>query len=156
MRNVAWIRIAGVGLAVGAVLLSGCAAMVKGKSDAEAGVAAVHQKFNDGTIREIYLDADDMLRKYATEKEFVESFTEARKLLGKVKDSRQIGFYMRTVNGRNTVELSYRTTFEKGSGTERFIFHLTGGKAHLQLYGIDAAELDAMAKSKAAPAKSAP
>lgn len=156
MRKVAWIRTAGLGMAVGAVWLSGCAAMVKGKSDAEAGVVAVHQKYNDGKIREIYLDADDMLRKHATEKDFVGDFTEARKLLGKVKDSRQIGFYMRTDNGRNTVELTYRTTFEKGSGSERFIFHLTGGKAYLQLYGIDAAELDAMAKAKAAPAKSAP
>ncbi len=141
MRNVAWIRIAGVGMAVGALWLAGCGGLMKGKAQAEAAVTEYHRQFNDSKFKELYAASDSAFQKAETEKNFSEYVGAVRTKLGKVTDAKPYGFYVRTMNGRKTVELTYQTTFEKGKGTEEFVFHISGGKALLQNYRIDSKDL---------------
>lgn len=122
-------------------LASGCSGMFESKAAADRGVAEFHEQYNAEKLADIYAAGDEGLKNATSEKEFLEFLTAVRTKLGKVTNTSNVGFHVRTVNLATTVELTQDTTFEQGSGTEKFTFAMDGDRAVLLGYHIDAKEL---------------
>jgi hypothetical protein len=63
---------------------------------------------------------------------------QAHDRLGAVKSSTRTGFNDNINNGVHTVSLTYSTVFERGQGTENFLFRLNGGTVQMIGYQINA------------------
>lgn len=61
--------------------------------------------------------------------------------LGKVTQTANAGFNVRTFNLTTSVVLTQTTTYEQGTGTETFTFQMEGDKAVLIGYNINSKEL---------------
>ena len=119
----------------------GCGGMFKGKEAAEQSVADFHKLFNDHKLAEIYAAGHSKLKGAATEKEFLEFVGAVRRKLGKVTQTSNVGFNIRTFNLTTTVVLNQSTKFEQGTGTEAFTFEMNGEKAVLVGYNINSKDL---------------
>ena len=124
-----------------AVIASGCGGMFKGKQAAEQGVADFHKLCNEGQLAEIYAAAHSKLKSVTKEKEFLEFVGAVQRKLGKVIQTANAGFNVRTFNFTTTVVLTQNTTFEHGTGTETFTFEMDGDKAVLVGYNINSKDL---------------
>ncbi len=124
-----------------AVIATGCGGMFKGKEAAEQGVADFHKLYNDGKLAEIYSAGHPKLKSATTEKQFLEFMGAVQRKLGKVTQTVNAGFNVRTFNLTTTVVLNQSTTFEQGTGTETFTFQMNGDKAVLVGYNINSKDL---------------
>jgi hypothetical protein len=124
-----------------ALFASGCGGMFQGKQAAEQGVAEFHKLYNDGKLAEIYSSGHSKFKNAATEKEFLELMGAVERKLGKVTQTSNTGFNVRTFNLTTTVALNQNTTFEQGTGTEVFTFQMEGDKAMLVGYNINSKDL---------------
>jgi hypothetical protein len=127
-------------LSVG-VIVSGCGGMFKGKKAAEQSVADFHKQYNDGKHAEIYFAGHSKFKTAASQKQFLEVMSAVQRKLGKVTQTANAGFNVRTFNLTTTVVLNQNTTFEQGTGTEVFTFQMDGDKAILVGYNINSKEL---------------
>lgn len=123
-----------------AVIASGCGAF-KGKKAAEQGVAEFHQLYNDGKLSEIYSASHSKFKSATTEKQLLELVEAVQRKLGKVTQTANAGFNVRTLNLTTTVVLTQTTTFEQGTGTETFTFLMDGDKAILAGWHINSNDL---------------
>ena len=129
-------------LVLGIVLIaSGCGGMFKGRKAAEQGVADFHKLYNDGKIAEIYAAGHSKLKNATKEKEFLDFVGAVQRKLGKITQTSNAGFNVRTFNFTTTVVLTQTTTFENGIGTETFTFEMDGDKAVLLGYYINSKDL---------------
>jgi hypothetical protein len=112
-----------------------------GKEAAEKSVADIHKLYNDDKLAEIYSAGHSKLKNATTEKQFVEFVGAVQRKLGKVTQTSNAGFNVRTFNLTTTVVLSQSTTFEQGTGTETFTFQMDGDKAVLVGYNINSKDL---------------
>jgi hypothetical protein len=120
---------------------AGCGGMFKGKKAAEQGVAEFHRLYNDGRFSEIYSTGHSKFRTATTEKQFLDLVSAVQRKLGKVTQTVNAGFNVRTFNLTTTVVLTQTTTFEKGTGTETFTFQMDNDKAVLVGWNINSADL---------------
>jgi hypothetical protein len=97
-----------------ALLASGCGGMLNGKKAAEQSVANFHKLFNEGKLAEIYSAGHSKFKSATTEKQFVELMSAVQRKLGKVTQTSNAGFNVRTFNLTTTVVLNQNTTFEQG------------------------------------------
>jgi hypothetical protein len=119
----------------------GCGGMIKGKKAAEQGVADFHTLYNDGKMAEIYSGGHSKFKSATTEKKFLEFIGAVQRKLGKVTQTTQVNFNVRSFNLTTTVVLKQNTTFEMGTGTETFTFQMDGEKAVLVGYNINSQDL---------------
>ena len=61
--------------------------------------------------------------------------------LGAVKSTQADGWKINYNPSGTTVQLGFKTQFEKGTGSETFVFRIAGGKALLSGYNITSNEL---------------
>jgi len=114
---------------------------LKGKKAAEQGVADFHNLYNDGKFADIYSAGHSKFKSATTEKQFVELVGAVHRKLGKVTQTASAGFNVRTYNLTTTVVLTQTTTFEQGTGKERFTFQMDGDKAVLVGWNINSKDL---------------
>jgi len=115
--------------------------MFKGKKAAEQGVADFHKICNEGKFAEIYAAGHSTFKSATKEKEFLDFVGAVQRKLGKVTQTSNVGFNVRTFNFTTMVVLTQSTTFEQGTGTETFTFEMDGDKAVLLGYNINSKDL---------------
>ena len=115
--------------------------MFKGKKAAEQSVADFQKLYNDGKLTDIYSSGHSKFKSATTEKQFLEFMGTVQRKLGKVTQTSNAGFNVRTFNLTTTVVLNQSTTFEQGSGTEVFTFQMEGDKGVLVGYNINSKDL---------------
>src|SRR4051794_11601009 len=93
---------------------SGCGGVFKGKKAAEQSVADFHKLYDEGKFAEIYSAGHSKFKNATTQKQFLEFMSAVHRKLGKVTQSTQAGFNVRTFNLTTTVVLNQTTTFEQG------------------------------------------
>ena len=123
------------------VIASGCGGMFKDKKAAEQSVADFHKLCNEGKLTEIYSAGHSKFKSATTEKDFLELVGAVQRKLGKVTQTSNAGFNVRTYNFTTTVVLKQNTTFEHGTGTETFTFEMKGDKAILLGWNINSKDL---------------
>jgi hypothetical protein len=123
-----------------AFALAGCSAM-QDASLADAGVTQFRQQMSEQKFAEIYAQGTDELKRTTTEQKFTAVLAAVDRKLGSVKESKKGGWNVNWTPTTTTVTVAYKTQFERGSGDERFVFRISGGKAQLASYTIDSTEL---------------
>jgi len=126
------------------ILLTACGDTIKGKSVAEPEIGVFHQRLNQRQFEEIYAAAGDEFRNAAPKEKALELFSAIDRKLGPAKSWKTTGWNVNTFNFTTTVVLVEDTAFEKGQGTEKFTFKVSGDKATLAGYNISS--LDMMIK----------
>ncbi len=107
----------------------------------DTAVAAFHQDYNAKNITAIHRAAAAEFRK-ATSMEAMTSLADLlHDKLGEWKGSSQAGINMKNLNGNNTLELTYESTFAKAKGTEHFVFDYNGEVPVLLKYHVDSPAL---------------
>ncbi|MFT4056127.1 MAG: DUF4019 domain-containing protein [Novosphingobium sp.] len=93
---------------------------VIGKADAE--VVRFHEELDAGHSQEIWEGTGEDMRKATTRKQFVAMLDAVHRKLGNVKSSRQVGWNRNASTNGSFMTITNETLFERGSGTERFVF----------------------------------
>ena len=128
-------RIAWAVVAAALLALAGC----KGPGsvqDARAKVDAFHQRLDAGNIDAIWKDSGPEIQ--GTDKQAFDRFLAAiHGQLGKVRETKQVGWSASTVNGNSTAEVIMQTTFERGSRKESFVYKGSGEQQKLAGYHIE-------------------
>jgi hypothetical protein len=126
-----------VSMILALTVLSACASG-KNVQNAAQSVEQFHSQLNTEQYQAIYAAADDGLHKATNEADFVAFVQAVHKKLGNVQTSQRTNFQVGVSTGQGTVvTLVYNTTFEQGSGTEQFLWHMRDNQPVLLGYHIN-------------------
>jgi hypothetical protein len=126
-------RIGAIVLAAALLAIGGC----KGPASVQAANAKVqvfHQRLDAGDYAAIWRDSGPGIREAATEQAFTQILARIHDGLGKVRESRQVGWHAEAGTSGSSQELTMKTTFERGGGTETFIYRGSGAAQKLAGY----------------------
>ena len=105
--------------------------------NAAKGVEQFHSQLDSEQYQAIYAAADEGFQKVTSEPDFSALLQAVHKKLGKVQTSKRSNFQVGISTGQgSTVTLVYDTTFEQGSGSEQFIWHMRDNQPMLLGYHI--------------------
>jgi Protein of unknown function (DUF4019) len=127
-------------LAACALAFVGCA-LTDGVAVAEDSVIEFREQYAAGIFGEMYDAGSDDLRTTATRDDFMTTLASLRTKLGSMRESKRTGFNARVGSDGTFVVLEYLTEFENGTATEEFTWEISGGKARLLGYSVDAKAL---------------
>lgn len=125
-----------------AAMLAGCNVKESSKA-ADVEVGQFHQGLDAGGWQAIWASADPQLRKTTTRAQFGKLLDAVHGKLGKVKTSQQVGWNAEATTGGSFVTVTMQTTFERGAGTEQFVFR-KGEADKLTLVGYNIQSQDMM------------
>jgi major membrane immunogen (membrane-anchored lipoprotein) len=128
------------GLLVAALLIAGCSSS-QDFDAAKAGIARFRELMAAQQFDQIYSEASDDLKKATTSQNLVRLLAAIDRKLGAVKSTQADGWKINYNPSGTTVQLGFKTQFEKGTGSETFVFRIAGGKALLSGYNITSNEL---------------
>ena len=114
---------------------------VKDTGQAKKKVEEFHTLFNNQQFQAIYDSADAGFKKASTEEEFRKLLEAIYKKLGKVTETKTVGFNANTNPMGTYVTLVQETKFEQGKGTESFRFIIRRRGAALLAYNINSNDL---------------
>jgi len=89
----------------------------------------------------VYANGSNELRKSTSETEMTKILGALNTKLGKVKSAEKSGWHVNFHTSGTFVTLGFKTQFEKGSGTEQFVFRVSDGKAQLVSYNVNSPAL---------------
>ena len=121
--------------------LTGCGDFIHGKEVASDAMDEFHDRFNAGDFDKIYDTADPDFQKAMARADFLKFIGAVHRKLGNYKTCDSQGWKSNTFNGDTSVDLRYKTTFEKGAGEEDFLFRVSGTRATLRGYHINSTQL---------------
>ena len=122
------------------LLLTALASCGSGKivEIAAQGVEQFHSQMNAEQYQTIYAAADEGLHTVTNETDFIALLQAVHKKLGKVQTSQRSNYQVGMSTGQGTVvTLVYNTTFDQGSGTEQFLWHMRDNQPVLLGYHIN-------------------
>jgi len=108
---------------------------------AKTAIAHFHELMEQQRYGQIYEESADQNKKATTEQQFTKLLAAIHDKLGDAKNAQSTGW---NVNYRPTgtvITLTYKTEFEKGSGTETFTYAMSSGTALLLGYRINSTDL---------------
>ena len=85
--------------------------------------------------------AASALRKSVSEADLTKILGTIAARLGKVKSSKKSGWNINFQTSGTFVTLGFNTDFEKGAGTEQFVYHVSGNTAKLVSYNVNSPAL---------------
>jgi len=107
----------------------------------EADVAQFHRLLEAEDYAAIWKNTSQDMRRASTEADLSKIFSAINRKLGKVVETKQIGWRTnRTTNG-TFAEVQLETRFEKGKGVESFVFRQVDGKLVLAGYNINSNDM---------------
>lgn len=122
-------------------MLAGCG-MKESVENAELEVGKFHRMLDAGNWRKLWAGADPDLRKATSREQFGKLLEAVHRKLGPVKESKQVGWNANSGTGGTFVTVTMRTTFEKGTGAEQFVYRKRGeGQLKLVGYNIQSREM---------------
>ena len=121
------------------------------KAASEALVQQFRRQMDAGRFQQIYRTSSDEFRQSGSEDTLVGFLATVQARLGRVRSSNQTGWHFNATPAASTTTLTYATEFERGSGTETFVFRVTDGRAALVGYHINSNQLMLPAPARAAP-----
>lgn len=119
----------------------GCKTMTEGKPAAEKAVTRFHQMLDEEKYGEMYDESAPQMKDAAKKEDLEKLFRSVHNKLGKVTSSTNQTWKVGNYNLVSTVELVQNTQFEKGKGTEQFVFVVDGSEAKLAGYHINSMDL---------------
>jgi hypothetical protein len=114
---------------------------VKSTAAAENAVVDFHKKLDAADFKGIYDAAPEDFKKAVTEKDFVAFVEAVHRKLGNVQSSARETWNISSYNFQTYVDMSYKTKFVEGEGTESFRYRIDGDKALLIHYNINSTAL---------------
>jgi hypothetical protein len=115
--------------------------MTEGKPAAEKAVTRFHQMLAQEEYDEIYDQSSDLMKGAAAREDMLKLFRMVNSRLGKVVSTEAQSWKVGNYNLTSTVTLVNATQFEKGKGTEQFVFAIDGKEAKLAGYHINSLDL---------------
>jgi Protein of unknown function (DUF3887)/Protein of unknown function (DUF4019) len=107
----------------------------------EADVVQFHRLLEAEDYAAIWKNTSEDMRRASTEADLSKIFSAINRKLGKVVETKQIGWRTnRTTNG-TFAEVQLETRFEKGKGVESFVFRQVDGKLLLAGYNINSNDM---------------
>jgi hypothetical protein len=122
-------------------LLAAACSSGKEMAAAERGVDRFRELMAADQFAQIYTEASEDFRKSGTQEDLTKFFEALNRKLGRVKKTEKTGWHVDFSTSGTFVTLSYKTDFEKGVGSEQFIFHVAGGDPTLRRYDINSPAL---------------
>ena len=124
-----------------AMSLAGCGVQESIKN-ADAEVARFHSALDAGQWQSLYAAADPDMRKATTAVQFNQMLSAVHRKLGKVRESKQVGWNANASTDGSFITVTMQTTFERGSGTEQFVYRKGSGDRLLLVgYNIQSREM---------------
>ena len=115
---------------VALLLLAGCNPAADAKASEEA-VAAFHDKMSAGQYAAIYDGSAGDMKSATKREEFVKFAAALTAKLGSFKSGKTVGWHVNATTGGTIITLNRQAQFEKGAGTEQFVFRIENGRAIL-------------------------
>lgn len=128
------VQVVAASLVVG--ILACCGNILQNKEVAADAMDQFHERFNAGEFEKIYDTADGDFQVANTRSDFLKFIGTVHRKLGDYKNCDSQNWKSNAFNGDVSVDLTYKTTFEKGVGTEDFLFRVSGTRAALRAYRI--------------------
>ena len=111
------------------------------KEAAEAEIAQFRALYSHGNASAIYAAAHPELRKMSGRADFERFLRGVRGKLGRVKAAEQTGWRVNYATGGSTVQMAYSVTYEKGAGTEEFLYKREGDRLALLGFHVNSPDL---------------
>ena len=116
--------------------LAGCSAAADTKA-AESGVVSFHRAMNAGQYANIYEASAPEMKSAASRDDFVKFMTGLQGKLGAFKSGKTTGWNVNVGTGGHMVTLTREAQFERGPGTEQFVFRVQDNRAVLVGYHVN-------------------
>lgn len=124
-----------------AATLSGCG-IKESFEKVDGEIAGFHRDLDADKLTHIWTTADPEMRKAVQRAEFDRLLSAVHTKLGKVKQTKQVGWNTNATTGGTYLTATMQTTFEKGSGTEQFVYRKGKDDAlTLVRYNIDSRDM---------------
>lgn len=124
-------------LATGAALLLAACNPGAQVADARAEIETLQALYNRGDAQGFYNAGGDILHKSAPAEQVAAMMTLIDLRLGKIKSSKQTGFNTAINNGATTTTIIMQTSFERGEGTETYVFEGSGKDMKLAGWNVN-------------------
>lgn len=119
-----------------ALTLGGCSA-VKDTKVAEEGVASFHQAMDAGQYGPIYDASSNDMKSSITRQKFIALMGGLHAKLGSYRSGKTVGWNDNVNTSGHFVTLNRSVQFERGPGTEEFVFRIKNGSAVLGGYHVN-------------------
>ena len=137
-------RLAGIlgGVLAACLMLSACSGG-QSAEDARREVAAFHRHLDTGDHAAIWKNAALEVRASSTEQTFTRLLARVHRQLGRVIESKQVGWKTESTTSGSFTTLTMATRFARGAGQEEFVFRQTDKGLKLAGYHISSQALKA-------------
>jgi Protein of unknown function (DUF4019) len=109
--------------------------------NSDTAVAAFHTDLNSGAYKTIYDSSDERFQRSSKEQELLEFFNAVHTKLGNTGTSERRNIDVNATTNGTFANVTYATTFERGSAIETFTWIVSDGKLKLVGYNINSREL---------------
>lgn len=121
---------------------SGCAVKMQvARNQADNAIADFHGRYNGEKFDEIIDEAADEFKKSAPRENLLKFLNRVHRRLGKVKNSKELGWRVNFTTGGTIVVSTHEAEFENGKGTETFTVVVRDGKARIVGYNVNSDKL---------------
>lgn len=130
-------------LLIGALALTGagCSAGTD-VAAAEREVQRFHELAAEQQIDRIYEQSTDEFKRAATQEQFRSILEVIDDRLGPVRRTNRQGWHVNYTGAGNIVTLTYNTQFERGRGTEEFVYRIDNERARLLGFHVNSDALN--------------